>query len=933
MRATPFLVAAVALTACRPNLPPDKPLAPPIKTKGFEFTYPTGMRLVVYEDPNAKEFMIDVSHAIGGRDEGPGQGGLAHLAEHMMFKGRQRGPNTPSVWERLLAAGVEFNAFTTADNTDYFEIAKLDQFNNMVALEAERMRDPLANVPDSDFQSEREVVVSEYRQRLETDTQGMSLSWLTEAAFPNNPYGAEVAGSVDGLRKMKLDDVRNWYKSYYTPETTIIVVTGPKKAEDVYKFVGAAFGHLAKGEEGKPPVPYKQRATIGMPKDPAENAPMIVKHAPVEQPTLWMAWTIPGQASPEFPHAEAVAATLNGLLAQRLGDDKRVDDVGCQLDPNEDAGMLICTVTLESADDAQAISEIIKDQLITFADKDEAFGLKYQTNLVRGRMMAELYKSVEQINGAPIAQFLRLTGNPDYLSGMSAQINELSYGDVTSFAYKYISRKRTISMLVAPEKDVSVTVKNEAAPKVGEAMDVDTGSSALSVTPEQIAAVAGKPGLDKVETKTLSNGLKVIVAKRGSIPIVDVRLIVDAPAAEGQASRALRKVELAASWHGFNQESQTHWMKVGAQPIQDFSDGEHIVFGGEAPAGNLPHLLADASQWLDSPGTDGAIFDAEARQMKSDQEASDKRPHDRGWAVLENGLFPNHPYGHITTAAEFADLDHSAGDAWLKDVLRPSRSTLLIVGQVEPSPELWDQIEGFLGSWHAAPTAIGAVQGSLAFAPKRRIIFVSRPHATQAEITLALGMPSANADQRAAISAMRWYLSTDLTKNLREKQGVTYGVYPWSPGHDLALADVLGLTTAVDQSAAARAVQAFLDAMTAMRDKPLSDQDVARARMQLARSYATQFDQVNGASEAAQRAIEHHWAQDFYENYPQSMGKLDAATIQATAKALNVGNEIVVVVGDPDKVLPQLKQAGYNVEVDKNDAAAKADKTKAATKT
>jgi predicted Zn-dependent peptidase len=216
---------------------------------------------------------------------------------------------------------------------------------------------------------------------------------------------------------------------------------------------------------------------------------------------------------------------------------------------------------------------------------------------------------------------------------------------------------------------------------------------------------------------------------------------------------------------------------------------------------------------------------------------------------------------------------------------------------------------------------VGAVGAPLTLALARRVLFVARPHATQTEITVALATPSPGAPQSAALQAMRAHLGRSLTKQLREKEGVTYGVNPFLRA--LGEAAVLGVTTAVDQNATGRAVGVMLGALQGLGETPLAEEEVARVRWELARQYALAFDQVGGASEALLRQAEHRWPADYYETFPEQLAHLDGAAVQAEARALGVGHEVVVVVGDPDKALPQLQQAGYAVEVDQGPAAPK----------
>jgi zinc protease len=911
------LSVALALGAlssgCRPALPPDQPLAKPINYKGFFYTFPTGLRLIVYEDPKANEFMLDVSHAVGSRDEDPKQAGIAHLAEHMAFKGRPHGADSPRVWERLLSSGAMFNAFTSDDNTDYWEIGKPDQFNALVALEAERLRDPLANVTTADFESERDVVISEYRERLETNPEGMEVAWLLEASFPGHVYGRETAGSVESLRGITLEDVRAWYKNHYTPEQTTLVVSGPKTSAEVIRFVGATFGQLAKGLPNAPRVAPAPRPAPAFPADPPPDQKMLVRHAPVEKPTLWVSFTTPGIYSPEVPKCFAAAALLNFFLSRRFANDERVEDVSSDFIPFDGAGLVVVRVGLHKAEDANAVFEALNDQLIQFLGDPQS--TRFGTIFVRGKLLTDSYLALEQLYAPPIAQYLRATGNPDFVGGWEKQIRDQLANDVNTFSWRYLNRKRAVALLVAPEEKVVLRVTPEAAGRAGvENFGDDQESGSLSATAEQVEALAGKPDLASAERRTLSNGLTVVVARRGNIPLVDVRLLVRAQPLGADGTLALSKLALGASWATLDFSGDLHGPKVGATSMRA-EQLDQIVFGAEAPSGNLPHLLADTATWLDSPEPEGNVFEQLKRRQQAAQEVTDHRPRDRAQTLLYQGLFPHHLYGASANADAYAKVESGDVDHWLRATLRPERATLLIVGDIDPGPQLWKSIEDQLGGWKPkdkdASSLAPLAPPELPHA--RRIILVDRPNATQAEINVGLVAPPGPASQDAALAAASWYLQKHLTKVLREEQGVTYGVR--SGSRFLGQADVLLVSTAVDQAVAGHALEVVLGLLSQLKERPLDDGIVQQARWQLARSYSMRFDSVGRANDALTQLQILGRPADYWETYPTALGNLTAAQIQETASHLTLGAEVVTVVGDRTTVMPQLEKAGFNVEL------------------
>lgn len=910
-----LVIGAVVLVAsgCFHALPPDRPLARPVDYKGYAYTFPSGLRIINYENPSATEFMLDVSYGIGGRDEDPKQLGIAHLAEHMAFKGRQHGATAPQIWERLLASGVTFNAVTTSDSTDYFEVGKPDQFNAMAALESERMRDPLAQVSLSDFEAERDVVINEYRQRNETEPTAMQLQWLLETALPGSVYSRSVGGSVASLRSLTLEDVRAWYRAHYRPENAIIVVRGPKSSPEVLRFVEAAFGRLAKGTPGAARVPPSVRAFPAPPPPLSAEQPLVVKEAPVERPRLWMAWPVPGAASPELPKGYVAASVLGSFLQRRFGDDSRVDSVAVFPMMLDGVGLIVAVADLHDSKDAPAIAELIDDHLIDFVAQGGSAAL--MTLRARSALLTDHFLSLEQLDAQRAAQYWRTTGKPDFIGGWEQQIRDQLANDVGDFGYRYLTRAQSRRLVVTPAKAVAAQQDAPVAVAAPVESFADLHEDApFTATPSDVEAMAGKPRLDRVTQRTLPGGLRVVVASRGTLPVVEVRLVVPMAPADGKTTPVpLPSIALATSLTT-QEMNGTHGDAVGALPSRRLGL-ESFVVGASAPSGNLPHLLADLGDWLDSPGVDEGIFKSMTRALAAREEASEERPHDRGAALLYPTAFPGHPYGARRTAAAIRALSAADAERWLQSVLQPGQATLLIVGDVQESPELWAEIERRLGGWKSARAPAGAavpVPGPLA---GRRVVVVDRPNASQSELAVLVRGPRADAQGDAALEALAWYTAQHLTQFLRAKEGVTYGVH--AQHRRLDQAELLEVQTAVETRATAHAVDLLVQQLAALRDRPLADGVVAQARWHLSRTYAMRFDTIGTAADALEETALHGYARDYWESYPRLLGALAPDGLQVAAQKLSIGAESVVIVGDRAVIQPQLEKAGYVVELAK----------------
>ncbi|MFP5408486.1 MAG: M16 family metallopeptidase [Gammaproteobacteria bacterium] len=275
-----------------------------------DVTLDNGMRVIVKEDRRAPVMVSQVWYRAGSMDEFNGTTGVAHVLEHMMFKGTKSVP--PGEFsKRIAAAGGRENAFTSRDYTAYFQQMQKDRLELSMQLEADRM----ANLVISDdlFAKEIQVVMEERRLRTDDQAQSVVYERLMATAYQTHPYRRPIIGWMDDLQNMTAQDARDWYTRWYAPNNATLVVAGDVKADDVIALAKQHFGTLPARAlpERKPQAEPEQ---IG--------AKRIVVKAPAQLPYLLMAWHAPALrdwARDSEPYAlQILAGVLSGNDSARL---------------------------------------------------------------------------------------------------------------------------------------------------------------------------------------------------------------------------------------------------------------------------------------------------------------------------------------------------------------------------------------------------------------------------------------------------------------------------------------------------------------------------------------------------------------------------------------------------------------------------------------
>ncbi|HMH17231.1 MAG TPA: pitrilysin family protein [Burkholderiales bacterium] len=216
-------------------------LASAVQADPREFTLPNGLRLIVKEDHRAPTAVHQVWYRVGSMEETPGTTGVAHVLEHMMFKGTRR--VGPEEFSRLVAeAGGRENAFTSTDYTVYHEQVHRDRLPLVMQLEADRMANLV--VRPEEFAREIKVVMEERRWRYEDKPRSLLEENLMATAFAAHPYKWPVIGWMQDLQNMSWKDASAWYRRWYSPNNATVIVVGDVEPERVLAWARRYYGAL-----------------------------------------------------------------------------------------------------------------------------------------------------------------------------------------------------------------------------------------------------------------------------------------------------------------------------------------------------------------------------------------------------------------------------------------------------------------------------------------------------------------------------------------------------------------------------------------------------------------------------------------------------------------------------------------------------------------
>lgn len=417
----------------------------------FETRLSNGMRVVVREDRRAPTAVQMVWYRVGSIDEHDGVTGVAHVTEHMMFKG------TPSVGpgefnRRVAAIGGRDNAFTSTDYTAYFQQVPANQLKTVMGLEADRMRH--LTLEPAGYNKEIQVVMEERRMRTDDQSTARVHEAMNAVAWQAHPYRRPIIGWMSDLEQLKVTDVRDWYRRWYVPNNAILVVVGDVNHAQVFAWARETYGRVPARllEDRKQ---YEEPPQVGL-------RQLEVK-APADLPLLVMGWKAPRLADPQKdmdPYAlEMLAQILDGHEAARLPTALvREEQIAVSVDASYDAmnrgpGMFVLQASPRPGHTVAELEQAIRNVLAAVAKQ----GVTEQ-ELSRARSQlraAQVYKKDSVMGQAMEIGMLETLGygwRSDEL--MLDKLNAVTAADVQRVAQRYFSDEQlTIARLVPQPLD------------------------------------------------------------------------------------------------------------------------------------------------------------------------------------------------------------------------------------------------------------------------------------------------------------------------------------------------------------------------------------------------------------------------------------------------------------------------------------------------
>ncbi len=882
---------------------------PTIKYEQYKLA--NGLEVILSEDHRLPLVAVDLWYHVGPANERPGRTGFAHLFEHMMFQGSKHVKANEHF--RLLegAGATDINGTTDFDRTNYFETLPANQMELGLWLESDRMGWLLDNLTGRNLANQRDVVRNERREG-ESQPYDLVEEGMYHQLFPKtHPYYGEVIGSHADIESAELNDVRDFFKTYYAPNNASVAIVGDFDPKTIRALVEKYFAPIPAG----PPVPKIDAVTPPITK---ERRAVITDK--VQLPRVYLAWITAPYFKPGDADLDLLALTLGGgkssRLYKKLVYEKQIaQDVRAEQQSLMLGSIFQITATAKPGVKPEELEKAIEEELAT-VQKD---GIT-QVELERARNTIETRKiqGLQRLGGfGGKADMLDLynhyLGDPGYLPKDLARYENATTTSLKKQAETLTANSRVVVYGVPGEKVVD-DVPKRPVPQSAAAMPGGPGNDAWRATPPAPGKMSA-PLLPVPTEFKLPNGMPVYLVEQHALPVLTAQLTVlrgseaNPPDKAGLASFAAMMLNEGTEKRTSPQLADDI-AQIGATLAANSTADATQVSGGALTknADKLFDLLADVA-------IHPAFREEEIERVRKRRLTTLIQQNDQPQAVAQRVLLHEvyggkSPYGYLETGTPESTKETTREDMvkFYKSGFAPQDSALVVAGDVTEA-HLKALAEKYFGGWTGQATASRAPQVENTL--KRRIVIVDKPNSPQSALRIGQVGLQRNSPDYAPVLVMNDILgglfSSRINLNLREAHGYTYGAFSFFQFRRGTGPFVIGSMIRTDVTAPA--VKEVFNEVDKMRAGQVTPEELAMAKESNVRGLTADFETTSQTARTMSNLFVYSLPPDYYRTLPAKIEGVTAADVHRMAeKYVSPDTMVVVVAGDRAKIEPDLKK-------------------------
>ena len=875
-------------------------------TNAIEIPYtkvilPNGLTVIVHEDHKAPIVSVNVWYHVGSKNEKPGKTGFAHLFEHLMFNGSEH--FNDDYFKALEKVGAtDLNGTTSEDRTNYFQNAPKDALDFLLWMESDRMGHLLGAIDQAKLDEQRGVVQNEKRQ-YENQPYAISEELITKATWPpGHPYSWTVIGSMEDLNAASLDDVREWFKKYYGAANATIVIAGDVDTNEAIEKVKKYFGHI---DPGPPLARFNSWVPV------MKSVIRQKAHDRVPQARIYKVWNIPQYGTTDLTYLDLVSDVLGSGKTSRLYkrlvyEDQIATDVATYIDSREIASQFLIIATAKPECDLEKVEKAIDEELAKFLKSGPT---EKELQRIKTQYEAGFIRGIERIGGFGgksdvLAHNYVFTGNPDYYKVQLTDVRQATANQLKNIANKWLTNGHYI-------------LEIHPYPKY------TTNTPAVDRSTLPVPALKPESKFPLLERSELSNGLKIILAQRHSVPVIQINLVVNAGyAADSLSSPGTASLAMDMLLEGTRKRSSLQISEelalIGAM-INCGSDLDSSFVYLNTLKEHLDAALDIYSDVILNPAFPQKDFKRLQQQRLAAIKREKSEPSAMGLRVLPKVLYgTNHAYSLPFTGSGTEESVSKMTTADMKKFhstwFKPNNATLVVVGDTTMD-EIKPKLERLFKNWKPAQVPQKNISPVNPLANPRVVYIVDRPGSIQSVVFVGnVATPKSDPDD-IAIGIMNKILGGDFTSrinmNLREDKHWTYGAHS-------IIADAKGqrpfIAFAPVQSDKTKdaMLEMAKELQGVVTDNPITTEEFEKAIKNQILTLPGTWETIGRVAAAITEIVRFGLPDDYYQTYPEKVRALKLDNVNAAAKKVVLpANNVWVIVGDKQKIEKDIRNLNF----------------------
>ena len=857
------------------------------------FTLNNGLTVVVHEDRKVPMVAVNVWYHVGSKNEKVGKTGFAHLFEHLMFNGTEN--YNAEYFEPFEKIGAtDQNGTTNNDRTNYFQNVPTNALDLALWMESERMGHIL-NVIDQEKLDEQRGVVQNEKRQGENQPYGQVFNAIGKAVFPKgHPYSWSVIGSMEDLNAATLDDVKEWFETYYGPTNAVIALAGDIDLETAKIKVQEYFGDIQAGPPLTKPKKWIAKRTEQTREVMEDNVP---------QTRIYKVWNVPEDGTAEAQALDLASSTLAGsknspLYQELVYKTGLATGVSAFYYGREIAGLFIISATVAPGQDVNEVENVIDATLQKYLKTGPNSKLLKNT---KTSTIAGLTNGLQRIGGFGgksdiLATYQTLYGDAGAFKKILAMYLDTSSNDVKKAANKWLS-----------SGDYVLTIVPAAKTSVVESL-VDR-SKGIPYPTEKLSY-----SFPTIKSAILENGSKLVLAERNDLPLVQLEIVFN----NGYAIESDNELGLVNFTMSMVDEGTDKYNSLEFAEMQE-SLGSGIGFGSsiDTTYASMSSLKVNLEKTLDlfKEGLLNPTFpQVELDKVKKrwlagiDQELnSPASMANREIRTLVYGS--GHPYAKASSSGVKNTVENFTREdlqGMYAKLTNPNDATFIVTGDISLA-DATELLNKKFSNWKSPDKAIAQVDlFNVNDQSSPRVFLIDKPGAIQSYILAAQLLPPTNSDDDILIDYMNYAIAGSFTSrlnmNLREDKSWSYGVRTstgYSQGQRL-----MRMTAPVQTDKTAPAITEILREYNEyINSSPINEEELSKIKNARTLRLPGQYETLGALLGGIEDIVKYNRDFDYLDTIADKRNSIKLEDVQsATTKYLDTNKWTWVIVGDLNEI-------------------------------